>query len=97
MSQKIYGKQLELVTRKEIYPYEYMNSFEKFDETKLPNRDDFYSSLKDEHVSDKNYDHALEVWHGSEMNAMGDYHDLYLRTNVLLLADVFEGFRNFCL
>ena len=68
-----------------------MNGFEKCAETKLPKREDFYSLLREELVSYGDYEHA---WSESEMKAMGDYHDLYLKTDVLLLADVFEEFRN---
>ena len=86
LSQKFCGKQLQLVKQKGIYPYEYMNSFEEFDGTKLPDRDDFYSSLKDEHVSDKDYEHAVKVCDWFEIKAVGDYLDLNLRTDFLLMC-----------
>ena len=71
-----------------------MNGFEKFDESQLLEKENFYSSLRDERVSDKDYEHAEQIWRELEIKTMRDYHDLYLKTDVLLLADVFEGFRN---
>ena len=91
LSEKFSGKLLELVKEKGVYPYEYMDSFVN----KLP--DKFFSFLKDEYVSEKDYQRANNTWHVFKMNAMGDYHDLYLRTDVLLLADVFEKFLKTCL
>ena len=91
------GEQLKLVSRKGVYPYEYMDSFNKFDEKQLPSKESFYSSLKDEHISDDDYKHAQTVWKSLKIKNMGDYHDLYLKTDVLLLADVFENFRKTCL
>ena len=67
-----------------------------FDE-KLPDRCEFFSSLKDESISQKYYLNAIDVWNVFKMNTMGDYHDLYLKTNALLLADVFENFIDTCL
>ena len=77
-----------------VYPYEYMNSFEKIFEDKLPDERNFFSSLKDECISEKDYKGAIDVLNVFKMNTMGDYHDLYLKTDVLLLADVFENFIN---
>ena len=57
-------------------------------------KEKFYSSLKDKKISDKEYEHVTKVWHRFEMKTMKDYHDLYLKCNVLLLADVFKKFRN---
>ena len=77
------------MTQKGVYPYDYMDSFEKFDETQLPNKEDFFSIMNNEHISDEEYKH--------ELKSMGEYHDLYLKSDILLLADVFENFRNTCL
>ena len=74
-----------------------MGSFEKFSEDKLPDKYKFFSSLKDECSSEKYYLKANNVWNVFKMNTMGDYLDLYLKTDVLLLADVFEKFINTCL
>ena len=97
LSQDFSGEQLKLVKQKGIYPYEYMDSFKKFSEDRLPNRYEFYSSLKDECISKKYYLHAINVWNVFKMNTMRDYHDLYLKTNVLLLNDIFEMFITTCL
>ena len=82
-----------LITRKGVFPYEYMDSFDRFEETQLPPKENFYSSLTDESISDSDYQHAQEVWTTFNCQTIGDYHDLYLQTDVLLLADVFENFR----
>ena len=88
---------LSLLTRKGVYPYEYMNSPEKLTETQLPPKEAFYSRLNGEGISDGNYEHALEVWKTFEMKNLEDYHNLYNRVDVLLLADVFENFRDICI
>ena len=88
---------LSLLTRKGIYPYEYMNSPERLKETQLPPKEAFYSRLNDEGISDENYAHAQEVWETFEMKNLEDYHNLYNRVDVLLLADVFENFRDICI
>ena len=92
LSEEFSGKFLELVKEKGVYPYEHMNSFKKFSEDKLPDRCEFFSSLKDECISEKDYERAKNVWNAFKVNTMGDYNDLYLKTDVLLLADVFEKF-----
>ena len=91
------GEQLNLLKRKGVYPYDYMNNIDKFNETKLPPIQEFYSKLNDSGISEEDYNHAQKVWEVFNMKTMRDYHDLYLRTDVLLLADVFESFRNLCL
>ena len=88
---------LELLTRKGIYPYEYMTSPEKLKETQLPSKEAFYSRLNDEGISNENYAHARKVWETFEMKNLEDYHNLYNRVDVLLLADVFENFRDICI
>ena len=70
-----------------------MSDFEKFNK-ELPGKEKSYSSLTSENISDKGYDHVLKVWNKSEIKMMKDYHDLYLKCDVLSLADVFEKFRN---
>ena len=73
-----------------------MDSWEKFRET-LPPKEDFYSQLYEENISEEDYLHARNIWSAFDCKNMGDYHDLYLCTDVLLLCDVFENFRNLCL
>ena len=91
------GDKLDLMAQKGVYPYEYMDSFNRFEETQLPNKEDFYSILNDEHISDEDYEHAKRVWKKLRSKTMGDYHDYYLASDVLLLSDVFENFRKTCL
>ena len=91
LSQELSGDLLELVRQKGVYPYEYMDSFKKFFSEKLPNKCKFFSSLKDECIIEKRYLHATNVWNVFKMNAMGNYHDLYLKADVLLLADVLKS------
>ena len=95
-SQKFKGKELDLMARKGVYPYDYMDSFDKFNE-KLPTKEDFFSTMNNEHISNKDYQHAQTVWETFMLKTMGEYHDLYLKSDILLLADVFENFRKTCL
>ena len=88
---------LELMTQKGVYPYDYMDSFERFNETQLPSKDDFFSQLTQDAITDEQYCHATKVWGTFNLQTMGDYHDLYLKSDILLLADVFENFRSTCL
>src|SRR3989442_1921856 len=85
--------QFKLVCQKGVYPYECMTDATKFDETCLPPLEAFFSKLSDENITDADYAHAHRVWSAFNMKCLRDYHDLYLKTNVLLLADVFENFR----
>ena len=96
-SKQFKDKKFDLIARKGVYPYDYMDSFKKFDETRLPTKEDFYSILNNEHISDDDYKHAQKVWNEFNIDNMGEYHDLYLKTDILLLADVFENFRKACL
>ena len=82
-----------LLMRKGVYPYEYVDSWERFEENKLPPKEAFYSKLSDEHIDDDDYKHAQRVWETFGCQTLGNYADLYCRTDVLLLADVFENFR----
>ena len=85
------------MTRKGIYPYDFMDSFEKFDKTELPTKEEFYSILNNEHITDEDYSHSQNVWNTFQLQTMGEYHNLYLKSDILLLADVFENFRKTCL
>ena len=91
------GDKLSLVKRKGVYPYDYMDSLERLKETKPPPKEAFYFKLKNEGISDEDYAHAQKVWEVFEMEHLEDYNNLYNETDVLLLADVFENFRNLCL
>ena len=90
-------EQFNLMKQKGIYPYDHMDSFEKFKQTKLPMKEQFYSILNNEHITDEDYQHAQNVWNTFKLQSMGEYHDLYLKSDILLLADVFENFRKTCL
>ena len=74
-----------------------MDSFKNFSEDKLPEKFKFFSSLKDECIRERDYLASVNVWNVFKMNTVGDYHDLFLKTDVLLLAHVFEKFINTCL
>ena len=87
-------EEAKLIKRKGVYPYEYMNTEERFNETKLPPKKAFYSRLSGEGITEEDYKHALNVWNVFNMKTILDYHELYNETDVLLMADVFENFRN---
>ena len=74
-----------------------MDNWEKFDETTLPPKEDFYSNLNLKGISDKDYAHAQKVWEVFGIKHRGEYHDLYVKSDTLLLADAFENIRNMCL
>ena len=90
-------EQFELMKQKGVYPYEYMDSFDKFNKTELPTKEEFYSILNNEHITDEDYQHAQNVCKTFKLSNMGEYHDLYLKSDILLFADVFENFRKTCL
>ena len=90
-------EQVELIKQKGFYPYEFMDKLEKFNDTKLPPRKAFYSKLSEKGISEKDYKHAWNVWNTFKMKTFKDYHKLYNKTDALLLADVFENFRDLCL
>ena len=90
-------EEVELIKQKGFYPYEYMDTEEKFNNTKLPPPQAFYSKLSGKGITNKDYKHACNVWKTFKMETFKDYHKLYNVTDVLLLADVFENFRNLCL
>ena len=90
LSEKFCGKQLRLVKEKGVYPYEYMVSFKKFNEDKLPDKNKFFSSLKNKCISDKEYNRAINVWKVFKMKTLGEYYNLYLKADVLLLVDVLK-------
>ena len=97
---EFYNKNLNkfvLLLRKGVYPYEYMNNWERFNETSLPNKESFYSNLNMENIEDIDYRHGNNVFKRFKLKNLGEYHDLYVQSDTLLLADVFENFRNTCL
>ena len=92
-----FGDKTDIILRKGVYPYEYIDSLGRFNETQLPPIDKFYSKLSDEKIKDVDYEHAQKVWNEFNCKTIGDYHDLYLKTDVVLLADVFQTFRKTCI
>ena len=90
-------EQTELIKQKGFYPYEYMDTEETFNDTKLPPQEAFYSKLSVRGITKANYKHAWNVWNTFKMKTFKEYHELYNVTDVLLLADVFENFRDLCL
>ena len=86
-----------LFLRKGVYPYEYMDTWEKCDETQLPDKKAFYSKLDLEDITDKNYEHAQKVWKVFKIKNLGEYHALFVQSDALLLAHVFENFRDKCI
>ena len=88
---KFYGERhLDLLKRKGVYPYDYVDSVDKLANTSLPPKEAFYSKLNDEDISVADYEHAKTVWREFSLKTLGEYHELYNSSHVLLLADVFE-------
>ena len=87
-SQEFDNNVLDLVKQKEFYPYKYRSHFEKFKE-QLPSKEKVCSTLTGKKISGKEYEHVLKVWNKFEIKTMKNYHDLYLKCDVLLLADFF--------
>lgn len=85
-----------LLTRKGVYPYDYIRDWKCYDETVLPSQRFFFNSLTNESISSQDYEHAKLVWNAFNINNLGEYTDLYLKTDVLLLTDIFEKFRKTC-
>ena len=87
-----------MLLRKRVYPYEYMNGWDKFNEKTIPGKELFYSNLTLENISETDYAHANNnVFKNLNINNLGEYHDLYVRSDTLLLADIFENFKKSCL
>ena len=86
-----------LLLRKGVYPYEYMDSWERFNEASLPDKEYFYSNLYLEDITDEDYLHTQKIWDVFVIKNLGEYHDFYVQTDTLLLAEVFESFRDKCL
>ena len=85
-----------MLCQKGVYPYSYFDNFEKFNETTLPHKQAFYNILTEEPITDSEYAHAVNVFKQFNMESLLDYHNLYLLTDILLLADAFCAFRDMC-
>ena len=86
-----------LLIRKGVYPYEYIDDWSKLNETELPSKNAFHSNLNMNDISHKDYNHAKSVFNIFNMRNLGDYHDLYVPSDTLLLSDIFEEFRKTCI
>ena len=86
------SKQYELLIKKGTYPYEYMSSWDRFEETKLPSKEAFYSRLNMSGVSSENYEHACKVWKEFGIKNLGEYHDLYLKNRCNITRKCLRGF-----
>lgn len=88
--------QMKMLERKGVFPYDYVDSYERLKDTSLPSIDHFYNELNEANISRKEYKFACQIWEQFQLKTLGEYSDLYLKTDVLLLADVFENFRDTC-
>ena len=95
-TKNIFGEKANLLSRKGVYPYEWMDSFEKFTK-QLPPKKAFFSQLNETEISEEDFQHARNIWILFQMKTMQEFHGLYLKTDTILLADVFENFRKTCL
>lgn len=89
-------EQIQLLQRKGVFCYDYIDSLDRLNETTLPSKEMFYNKLNDNHITDAEYEFAKKVWNTFKIKTLGDYSDLYMKTDILLLADVFENFRQTC-
>lgn len=89
--------EIDLLTRKGVFPYDYLDSMERLAEPRLPSIEKFYNKLTDKNCEPKDYEHAQNVWNFFNCRTLGDYITIYLKTDVLLLADIMENFRKVCL
>jgi len=95
-TKKYFKDNTKLLCQKGVYPYEYVKDVSVFNDSCLPPIEQFYSKLTEKSIDDDEYEHALNVWNVMQCKNFGDYHDLYLKSDVLLLSDVFECFRKRC-
>jgi len=91
---ELYPNDIDILRRKQVFCYDWFTGPEKLDAISLPPKDQFYSMLYEQDITDNDYAHAQNVWQHFGMQSFQEYHDLYLKTDVLILADVFEKFRN---
>ena len=97
MKEYFNDEELNLLARKGVYPYSYIDCKDKFLEEQLPPQEAFFDDLNCAAISDEDYRHAQKVWTKLNIKNLGEYHDLYIKTDILLLADIFENFRSMCI
>jgi hypothetical protein len=91
------NKKFNYIRQKGVFPYSYIENVDKLDEQKLPSIEQFYDKLRDENISQNDYQRACKVWDLFNCQTIGNYSDIYLKSDVLILADVFENFRKVCI
>ena len=93
---RVFDKDTNFLMRRGVYPYYNMDSFERFNEKELPPKEEFYSLMNYTNISDNDYEHAHKVWKQFDAKNLVEYHDIYLKANITLLADIFENFEDLC-
>ena len=88
---------LAFLLRENDHPSEYMDGWERFNEESLPDKKIFYRKLKLENITNKDYTHAQKVWKVFGIKIFGEYYELYVQSNIYLITDVFENFRDKCI
>lgn len=91
-----YPQDLHIVSRKGIFPYDYIDDYRILNNNCLPSKEEFYSKLNDSNVSDEDYEYAKLVWNHCNVKTLGEYSDIYWKIDVLLLTDIFENYRKLC-
>jgi len=94
---KHFDVNFDMLLRKGVFPHDWFNSLEKLDETQLPPKEAFHSQSNNFNITGDDFQHALKVWDNFKIKTFREYHDLYMKLDVLLLTDVFENFRSVCL
>jgi len=94
---KRFDVNFDMLLRKGVFPHDWFNSLEKVDERQLPPKEALYSKLNNSNITDDDFEHALKVWDNFKIKTFREYHDLYMKLDVLLLTDVFENFQSVCL
>ncbi|XP_069673398.1 uncharacterized protein [Periplaneta americana] len=96
-TKKNFKNKFDLVCRKGVFPYDYLTTSDRLEDNCLPPKENFFSKLTNEHITEEDYNHAKSVWETFNIQTLGEYSDLYLKSDTLILTDVFENFREMCL